>query len=284
MAFFKIVYVFRQFDGGWTEVFYDESGSIDDYVSVNAQEREAVLNFRGSGVTLQAKKVIEEGGLRRGKIIAVNAESTHKGSASPKDVPGVSAKCRLNFAGGGGRQLNIRGVAKSDVITSATGSGTQSALLDAGIKGYINYVKASSDPYKGKVLASAAPGSHPWQDVISFTSDPDNSAWTRVNIKSTVTPPAAGDLVYFRGIDFDIFPYIQGYFRVVGTISATFFSIPTLYREASPTTTVRDVQWREAEYDYPNITSGAFVRFGTRDTAGPFRESRGARSGRKVRR
>lgn len=283
MADFKVSYVFRSPNGGWTENFYDEATSIDEFGPLTIGELNAVLHFRGTGVVLQAKKVVEEGGLRRGKIIPVNEESNHGGTAAPKDVAGVTAKLRLNFEGGGGRTLNVRGLADVDVEPSSSQNSKPSSYLLGRLNYYITWIKGASNPYHGKVLVDSGSGGEPWANVISLSADPTNSAWTRVTMEENLSPPVAGNLVYFRGVDLTILPYLTGYFRVVGEITDEHFSIPTLYREASPTTTLRNVQWRKALYEYPAIVSGAFQRFGTRDTAGPFRESRGSRPARKLR-
>lgn len=281
MAFFKVQYIFKSPVNGWNELFYAQSNSLDDFTTITQTEKNAVATARAAGVVLQAVKVTEEGGLRRSKIFNTNYQSGSSANSQGADVGGVTAKVRLNFSGGGGRILNVRGLKDTATIPNASAAPDLSAEGLAFLAGYINFIKGGADPYLGKRLVSIA--SNPWQDVVSLQADETNANWTRVNITTSASPPQPGDLVYFHGIDPLQIPWIKGIYRVVGTTSAIRFSIPTLYREPTEIATLRNVQWRPAEYEYPAIVSGAFLRWGTRDTRAPFDRVRGARSGLKTR-
>lgn len=282
MSFFQVVYQFTDSDGDWSEVFYDESASIDDFQPPNSVELNNILHGRGTGTVLLNKVIIEEGGLRRAKPFVVNVPANHNGAVGPKDVSGVKAKCRLLFAGGGSRIWNCGGVADADIVPASSGPSIPSPAFAIWINQAIAWIKGTGNPYLGKRLKSIS--NIPWKDVVSFAADPTNGAWTRVTVSTLGAPLAAGTEVYFRGIDKFIFPYIRGTYRIVGESTTGHFSIPTEYREASATTSVRNVQFREAEYEYPAINAGSFKEFGTRKTAGgPFSRRRGRRSAQRAR-
>lgn len=285
MAFFKITYVFRTVDAGWTEIFYDEGDSLDSFPGPNAAEKRAVLSPRGWGVTLLASKVTEEGGLRRSKIFPINEKAKYVGSpiVNYKDVSEVTAKMRLNFAGGGGRLLNIRGVPDIGVVPESTQASQPSAALEANMRDYLNFIKLAADPFLGKQLKPITESGYEWKDVTSLATDPDNDQWTKVTVSELSSPLAVGTNIYFKGIDKLQTPWITGFYRTVGEHSTTVFSIPTQYRYPTSPFSTKNVQFRIAAYDYPAITGGRFLRIGTRQTAGPFGLRRGARSRLKTR-
>lgn len=276
MPFFQLTFTYREADSGWNEIFYDEAPSIDSYGDIPFGWRQAMVNFRGLGVRLQSMTATEEGGLRRSKIIKADSQSTHMGLPGAKDSAGVKAKVRLNFSGGGGRVWNVGGVADTDVIADATGPSFASAALELGIAGAVAFLVSPEIAFLGKRLKSIS--TVPWKQAVTLSPDPTNGEWTRVTISDIQVPVPNGTEVYFRGFDKLTTPWLRGIFRTVGATSETFFSIPTLYRLQSPTTALRNVQWREAEYDYPAITDGGRPTIGTRDTAGPFGSRRGRRS------
>lgn len=283
MAFFKATYTFRTAKAGWTETFYDVADSIDLYPDVmSAEERNAVLSWRAAGITLLGRKVTEEGGLRRSKLIANNSGSP--ASNGHPDTPGVTVKCRLNFSGGGGRVLNIRGIADDDLIRVPTLNNeypvTTTKLTNGILSAYASFITKTGDSYHGKVLKPITEAGYEWKNVVSFEADPDNDEWTKVNVSTLASPVAEGTLIYFKGIDKLQLPYITGVYRTVGATTVSNFSIPTRYREPIAKTSVTKVQWRPAAYDYPAITGMSILKIGTRDTAGPFGAGRGAR--RKV--
>lgn len=285
MAFFKITYVFRTASAGWSEIFYDESDSFEDFVGPRAPEINAVLAPRGGGVTLLASKVTEEGGLRRSKIFPINrlVSATGAPNSNVKDVSEVTAKVRLNFADGGGRILNVRGVPDFGVKPESDRESIPSADLTANLRSYINWIKKEGNPYLGKRLKPITEQGFEWQDVVSFKADPTNENWTLVTPSTLAAPLPVGTQVYFRGIDRLAIPWIRGIYRTVGPTTVDNFSIPTFYRYPSATFFTKNVQFRIAEYDYPAITEGNFLRLGTRQTAGPFGERRGARSALRTR-
>jgi len=281
MPFFKYSYIFRTLVDGWSENFYFEAASLDSFNALSLVEKNAIAGWRGRGVTLLSVKVVEEGGLHRGKIIPVNYESIPTGYTNRnKDVGSVAAKIRLNFAGGGGRVVQARGLPDEGVSPSFIGPSTPTAPLASAMVTYVNYLKGSP-PLLGKQLTSIAV--EPWKNAVKLLPDPDNPTWTRVVIESIGAPLTQGAVVYFKGVDPLVLPWIQGYYRVVGSLTTTQFSIPTVYRESVAEFSLRNVQWRQALYTYPAIVGGAFLRFGSRDTAGPFGLSRGAKRGRKIR-
>jgi len=281
MAFFQIVYVFRTPDAGWEEIFYDEAASIDTFAGPTPQEIEAMANFRGTGATLLGTKVIEEGGLRRAKAFPLNHPSSHGGLTGAKGVAGVSAKVKLNFSGGGSRTWNVRGIADIDELPSSSGPSLQSAFLAGRLIDAVNFIKTPANPFLGKRLKPVSVV--PWKDAISMQADPANDNWTEVTISTLAVAIPNGTIVYFQGIDPLQIPWVKGKYRTVGATTVTKFSIPTKFRATESPLALRNVQWRQAEYDYPAITGGGFLRFGTRDTAGPFGESRGRRSSQKTR-
>lgn len=281
MAFFKVSYIFKSPVSGWAEIFYQQSNTLDDFTGVSADERQRIINPRAAGVVMQAKKITEEGGLRRSKIFRVNLPALATANSQGADPAGVTAKVRLNFSGGGGRVLNVRGMKDNATVPSASTEPEISSEGLAFLNDYIARLKSVSGTYLGKRLVSIAV--NPWQDVVSLQVDETNANWTRVNITTSATPPQPGDLVYFQGIDKLQVPWIKGIYRVVGTTSATRFSIPTIYREPIAVTTLRNVRWRLAEYEYPAIVSGNFMRWGTRDTRSPFDRVRGARPALRTR-
>lgn len=281
MAFFKVVYIYSTSEYGWTELFYDEAASLDSFATPNATELQRTVQWRGAGVKLLAKKVIEEGGLRRSKIFNLNAKPFFGNDAAGADVGGVSAKIRLNFAGGGGRILEARGIADDMIQPRADGASVPSPALQQFITSYVGWIAYAQNPFLGKRLQSI--GANPWKDVVSLTASPANANWTQVTISAIGAPLAAGTEVYFRGVDPLILPWLRGVYRTVGPATTTTFNIPTLYREAADVTTLTNVQWRAALYDYPAITGGNFLRFGTRDTGRPFSQRRGRRRGLKIR-
>jgi len=285
MPFYKISFILRSNDAGWQEIFYDQADSFADFTEAEAfNDFSAMYSWRGAGVTLLAKKITEEGGLRRSKIIPLNLECTRGGTGGAKDLPGATCKMRLNFSDGGGRILNVRGVADQDIVGSATGLSTPSAYalgkMNTNLK---NHVAAPGNPYLGKVLNPINQAGFEWKLVHFLQQDPVNNNWTEVNIEQQGAPLPVGTLVYFRGIDRTRIPWIQGYYRTTRATSVSAFSIPTQYREDAAITYPRNMQWRIAAYTYPAITDAAFLRVGTRDTAGPFGQSRGARPALRVR-
>jgi len=154
MPFYKISFVLRSNDAGWQEIFYDQADSFADFTEAEAfNDFSSMYSWRGAGVTLQAKKITEEGGLRRSKIIPLNLECTRGGTGGAKDLPGATCKMRLNFSDGGGRILNVRGVADQDIVASATGLSLPSAYalgkMNTNLK---NHIAAPGNPYLGKVL------------------------------------------------------------------------------------------------------------------------------------
>jgi hypothetical protein len=278
MADYKVVYVFTSPSGGWTETFFDTIATPPTAVALDPVEYTSILAWRGGGVTLRAKKWIEEGGLRRSRVINLNLLSPRTGidAASRMEVAGVAVKVRLNFNGGGGRILQVRGVADGDIIGNESGEPQVQGVTLNGITAYLAYIGAGANAYQGRRLLSAAV--NPWKNVVNISLDPANSSWTLVTIEQVAPVPTAGSLVYFRGVDKSAIPWLGGVFRVVGTPTATTFSIPTRYRLAVAQTSLRNVQWREASYEYPDINGGNIVYVGTRDTAAPFGRRRGARS------
>lgn len=280
---FKVAYIFRSPSGGWSETFYESAAALPTADFINAEERRAVLDWRGGGVTLQAKKWIEEGGLRRSHVVNVNALSPRTGvsEGSRMEVAGIAVKMRLNFDGGGGRVLQIRGLADSDIIGNESGEPQLVGQGLSGVNAYLRYIVFASNPYQGRRLQSI--GVNPWKTALTLEADSTNANWTKVTIDQADAGPIVGDLIYFRGIDPLTVPYIQGVYRVVKRAPNVSFSIPTIYRGLTAATPLRNVQWRTAAYEYPNITSGSIIYVGTRDTAAPFGRRRGARSRRKVR-
>lgn len=285
MPFFKISFVLRSNDAGWQEIFYDQADSFADFTEAEAfNDFSAMYSWRGAGVTLLSKKITEEGGLRRSKIIPLNLECTRGGTNGAKDLPGATCKMRLNFSNGGGRILNVRGVADQDIVASATGVSLPSAYalgkMNTNLK---NHIAAPSNPYLGKVLQPINEAGFAWQQVVSLQKDLTNDNWTNVTVEQQAAALPAGTLVYFRGVDRARINWIQGYYRTVRGPAVDRFSIPTVYREDAAITYPRNMQWRIASYTYPAITEAAFLRVGTRDTAGPFGQSRGARPALRVR-
>lgn len=281
MPMFQLTFTYREADAGWNEIFYDEAPSIDSYGDLPFGWLQNMVNFRGRGVRLLSMTATEEGGLRRSKLIKVNATATNNGRFGAKDAAGTKAKIRLNFSGGGGRVWNIGGIADADVVAQVDGPSSVAPGLELDLAAAVSFLVSPSIAFMGKRLKSIT--EEPWKDVISITADPNNAAWTRVNITAQPGNIVNGTEVYFRGLDKLTIPWIRGVYRTVGIEDEAAFSIPTLYRMQSPTTALRNVQWRKALYDYPLITDGGRPEVGKRDTAGPFGSRRGRQSGIKSR-
>lgn len=289
MANFRVSYVFESPSGGWTESFYYVANTIDDVPESPSGELQAVVNWRGNGVKLKGKKITEEGGLRVSKIVPIN--HTVAGTGNP-DVSEVSVKMRLNFVGGGSRLLDIRGVRDDWILASSTGESQPSSALLQKLNVYFQFVSIVFNPfgaagnaffYYGRRKKPITEAGFEWNDVVSITADPANANWTQVTVSELQNPIPVGSLIYFKGIDPLQIPWIKGNYRTVGLTSTTTFSIPTRYREPIAVTALRNVQFRVLGYDYPAIAQGGFFRIGTRQTAGPFGQRRGARSGARTR-
>jgi hypothetical protein len=283
--FCKVIHVFRAPDAGWTEQFYISADTVVEPTEFIGHDFQRCVDWRGTGVTLQAVKSVEEGGVRRSAIKVFN----HAVPTDPilselnqnKDSYGSSLLCRFNFNGGGGRTLSIRGLRDSDIMPNAVGPSQWSGRITNAFNLYKNWVMSTAVQYLGKRLVSKS--TVPWKDVISLAADPANANWTRVTISQLPVAIPVGTQVYFQGIDEIQIAWIKGIYRVVGTSTVNAFSIPTLFRGLVDTLTLRNVQFREAQYDYPAIVDGSIVRVAKRDTAGPFGDYRGRRSGRKIR-
>ena len=281
----KVIHVFRAADQGWTEQYYISADDVVEPTQFVGHDFTRAVDWRGQGITLEAIKCIEEGGLRRSAINVVN----HRVPAAPllteieqaKDSVASSLLIRWNFEGGGGRTLSLRGLRDADIIPSATSPSTWSGRVLNAFNLYRNWVMSTDVRYRGKRLRDKT--TVPWRDVMTFSQDPTNANWTKVTVSPLAAAIPVGTEIYFRGIDPTVIAWISGVYRVVGVSTVNGFSLPTLYRGLVSTISLTDVQFREALYDYPLIVGGSIVRTAKRDTAGPFGSYRGRRSGRKIR-
>lgn len=288
MADFMVSYIWRTPDYGWTENYF-ATGANSTAILERALDPfflENMVNWRGGGVTLQGVTVTEEGGLRKGSPRPINRLSP-RGTASPKDARGTSIKVKLLFTGGGSRTLDVRGAADSDIVPSSTGPSTVVGQTLAGIIGMCNLITATANPFRGRKLVDIV--AEEWKTALSLQPHALNPQWTRINVLPIETLPEVRDEVYFRGYNRATQAWLKGYFRVVDVdVVANWFAIPALFQSQISPLTPRNIQWREAIYEYPtfinNNNEDPILYVSTRDTAGPFRRGRGRRSAVSLRR
>lgn len=284
MPFFKVSYKYRHADAAWTENFYQHADDIVEFESPLEEEFVRLLDWRGRGVTLVSKYVLEEGGSGLSFELPINrTQDKRTGATISKDVSGVCALMKRNFDGGGTSILSVGGLADSDIIPNQNGPSRPSAFLRRGLETYEGVAIEPGHQMAGKRRIPISTAGYEWHNVVSFAPDPSNEAWTLVTIQDEGESLEVGDTVYFKGMDKLQIPWIEGDYRIVGDVTSTTFSIPTKYREQSDVTKVRNVRWRRAGYYYPPITSMRYLRMGTRKRRGPFGQRRGARSARKIR-
>lgn len=263
----------------WSEIFFDEQNSAELGAILTQDEQDKIMRCRAVGVTLKAVRCAEVSGLRRVGLKTYKAINRQPfiGSAGRPDVPGVSVKYHLTFAEHGGRTLSIRGLPDDGIFRLlGTGDDRIEIALEERINEYLGFIK---DNFRGQRLKSA--DVQPWTFVVSLKKSILNPNWTEVtHIAKAGVNLDTGDDVYFRFLDKDQFPYIQGTFTIVQKIDTTHFLIPVRWRHALAEAFCTSTEVREVQYDYPQITAATFLHHGTRDTGGPTARHRGRQKGR----
>jgi len=287
MAEFKVSYIFRSPVEGWSENYYSTAGDFAAALAAAADPPlvNQIALWRGLGITLQGVRVAETGGLRRAFTQPLNI-AANGGALGAKDAVGTSIKCRLAFATGGGRTVEVRGAPDGGILSSAGGPSTVVGATLSGVYNMFVEITSGARAFRGQQLIST--GTIPWETVVSYQAHTTNPSWTRFNVLGATPVPAIGDTIYLRGFNKATEAYLQGYFRVVDKSDAQFwFAVPTLYRGQLATMTPRNMQWREVSYNYPAFVSTVnqtpILRVGTRDTAGPFGQYRGKKSALSLR-
>jgi len=274
MPFYKVSYVFKLADQGWTETYYRQADDAGSCVNMSITSLNKFISFRSDTTVLQAVRAVEVGGVRRG-VVRPLTFLTGGGAGNP-DVTGVTAQMKLSSSAGHNRILSVRGLADSSVLRSAAGASQPTAALTNALQDMMTEVIALG--YRIQFFTAQTK-----YNVVSLSPQTGNENITVVTLPAGTPIPAVGDQVRFFGFDRCILHDFSSPFRVlyVGTNS---FMIGYKWRLKDTSVSPANLQYAQAVYGYDPINLGGFYTFTTRKTGRPFGLSRGRIPARSCRR
>lgn len=274
MPFYKLSFIFKLIDQGWTESYYVQEPTATAAINIDPLTMGKFIDFRAQQTVLQAVRAVEVGGVRRGVVLPVNRRGQSSG-ATP-DITGATAQIAYSSPDGHNRKLWVRGLADADVVRAADGSSQPSAFLNAGLLRMIDQV--TYKPFRIQFLTA-----QPKYSNLTLMPQTGNDAITTVNFPPAQTTPIPGEYVRFFGYDRCILHNFSAPFRVLAATAGQ-FSIPYKWRLKDASYAPANLQWAKVVYGYDPIATGGFVQFTTRKTGRPFGLSRGRIPARSCRR
>lgn len=274
MPFYKVSFVFKLADQGWTETYYKQADDAGGCVNLTVGQLTKFVSFRSDLTRLQAIRAIEVGGVRRGVVRALSW--LNPGTLGAADVTGVTAQMKLSAFSGHNRILSVRGLADSSVLRDGSGGSTPTAALTNGLTDMM--AEVVNQGYRIQFFTSQTKYS-----VLSLSPQTGNENITVVTLPAGTPVPAVGEQVRFFGYDRCILHNFNAPFRVLYN-SATSFSIGYKWRLKDTSLSPALLQFAKVVYGYDIINQGTFAVFTTRKTGRPFGLSRGRIPARSCRR
>lgn len=186
MPFYGLTSIYNLPRNGWTETVYREAASAREAADVDTAYLRAALAFRPAAVVLEATRAHEDFGLRRIFLDLVRLTGL---AAGTRDAASTTALCRVDYAGGGYRHFQVRGLPDRFVVRKADGTpDPPKNFLDMLQAWFLEMRRLN---FRGRVKNVTLP----WFQVKEYRRDPDGD-YVQI-LTDDAFRPAIGSFVYF---------------------------------------------------------------------------------------
>lgn len=281
MGMYKIVVFYRLHAQGWTETFYREAASAVQASQLNWNFEGRAIALRAVGTEYMGHRASAVSGPREVFLslppAPLIAGIVQHGDGAP-DITAVSGLIRLHSQSGASRHLWLRGLPDANTIRESTGGASvPTAAYKQMIQQYIQAM--TQNDLRIRQLSTNVANT---ASIVSMVNvNPPQSGY--LELRTAGAPPAwsQGDTVVVRGPSTEDYPWLKGTFKIQSMTAQGF--IIRVGADADSITASRSVilAARRHAYEYPEIDSGQFVRWGTHDTGRPIGVPRGRRAARR---
>lgn len=183
----KLTLIYNQQDQGWTETFYRTSDTTENAADLPAAFFRASVSLRSRKTLLEATRSQQEGGWRRTFLDLAEIPQTENIEPANR---GVCALVWLQFRGGYGRHLYLRGLPKAWVTRAESGRPQAPRAFAQAMDAYFEQIQAAD--LRGRLRRRDLR----YREVVAFQQNADNPAYTDVLLDGHLDA-AAGQHVYF---------------------------------------------------------------------------------------
>lgn len=281
---YRVLVRFGMSNRGWTETYWRFTGESPQEVA-DAAFMTAYITARRNLLTAAAKMltitVIDVDDPRASGLRVVNQPGLVAiGSGADYVETAFLFRCTSQLAP---RSIWVRGVPDDWVIWDGTDATW--ALAPTAVPHVTAFSAAIVDQFSVRSLRSEE--DNPWFPVLNLQKSTfaNFEGYTAISTTEEADIPGADVVVYFRGLNFCLFPGLRGQHLSLGTPGAGKFLVQQLWPDdvpAQPQQSPASFRW--VDYDYSTITAAPFLRISDHDTGRPTNLPAGRSRGRSCRR